>query len=617
MESNASGSSSTPTTGASKRRKPRASRGRGLRTTAGCLTCRQRRLKCDEGKPDCGQCTKSSRACLYASAKDQQLHPAQSIQANRPPNSDGELASPSRQPHSAPEHQQNATLKLSELLENATPGPTTSEVGSPLTTSTSLTTGAAPHYWYDLIAQDAVKNVDNYNFLANSGARWSFGSSSVHPTDSPVPVFQHSPKTSISTIPIRVDQPPGDSTPSYNTSEPPVLREHELKYLQHYLDVVAPILDLFDPQQHFRTHVLHLALRNVGLLKSVLALSAAYKARCSNWDSLVASNEVPGANGAGQPMADGDMAVQYYYESLNYLSKAMQYPGYPHSQEILANAALISWYEAFDTEASTNWERHLKGVFWIQRSQDTNGETTGLRKAVWWNWLRQDIWAAFRQGRRTLTIWRPTKTIDELDSEDLACRALYLQAKAVGYASDEIRQNLEFNERIEEGNVLLDALEDWHNCLPRIFRPLPSPSDLVDTVLFPPIWIHPPIFAAGMQAYYSAKILILLNRPSLGGRQEYHEIQKALDDCVAKICGIAQGPNALDVPLAFVNSQALFFGKFCQQFFVWMLSTAAGQCVRTTEQQEVLLDLLDKTLDTTKFPSKGLLDELRLLWSKS
>lgn len=548
MPSNASGSSSTPT--ASKRRKPRPSRGRGLRTTAGCLTCRKRRLKCDEVKPECGQCIKSVRECFYASAKDQDQDRLQS----------SPLSS-----RTQPSQQNTVPLKVSELLDNATPGPVPipapSDVDSPLTTTTSLTSGAAPQYWYDLIAQDAVKNVDNYNFLASSGARWSFGSSTTHSTEHPVPILQHSPKTSMNILPIHFEQPQGDTTPSYNTSEPPVLREHELRYLQHYLDVVAPILDLFDPQQHFRTHVLHLALRNVGLLKSVLALSAAYKARCADWDASLAGDWIPGNNGVGQPMPDAEMAVQYYYESLGYLSKAMQYPGYPHSQEILANAALISWYEAFDTEASTNWERHLKGVFWIQRSQDTNGETTGLRKAVWWNWLRQDIWAAFRHARRTLTIWRPIKLLHELNPEDLACRALFLQAKAIGYASDEIRQNLEFNERIEEGTMLLDALQEWYNCLPRIFRPLPSASDSSANMIFPPIWIHPPIFAAGMQAYYSAKILILLNRPSLGGRQEYHESQKILDDCVAKICGIAQGPNAVDVPLAFVNSQALFFGR--------------------------------------------------------
>jgi hypothetical protein len=31
------------------------------------LTCRQRKLKCDEKKPVCGQCTKASRECIPSS----------------------------------------------------------------------------------------------------------------------------------------------------------------------------------------------------------------------------------------------------------------------------------------------------------------------------------------------------------------------------------------------------------------------------------------------------------------------------------------------------------------------------------------------------------------------
>ncbi|KAK9495881.1 fungal-specific transcription factor domain-containing protein [Lipomyces doorenjongii] len=33
------------------------------RTRTGCLTCRKRRIKCDEGKPKCSNCTKSRRVC--------------------------------------------------------------------------------------------------------------------------------------------------------------------------------------------------------------------------------------------------------------------------------------------------------------------------------------------------------------------------------------------------------------------------------------------------------------------------------------------------------------------------------------------------------------------------
>jgi Fungal specific transcription factor domain len=338
----------------------------------------------DEDKPTCGQCNKSSRDCVYA--QDQRSSPRVSPSEDEP-------SAPQTEAVSVRSHQSgNGLLKLSELLENATPGPSPSDIGSPLTTTASFTSGNAPHHWYDLIAEDAVKNIDNYNFLTNSGARWSFEPRlSTRPSEQPNPpidatVLLHSPKSS---IPLRASQSgvqigSAGTEPSYNTEEPPVLREYELRYLQHYLEVVAPILDLFDPQQHFTTHVLHLALRNVGLLKSVLALSALYKARCSNWgDGMPPDDWNNPGTVTGQPMPDKDMATQYYYETLNYLSQAMLYHGYPHSQEILANAALISWYEALETEASTNWERHLKGVFWIQRSQNTNGEAEGLRRAVW------------------------------------------------------------------------------------------------------------------------------------------------------------------------------------------------------------------------------------------
>ncbi|KAF2032249.1 hypothetical protein EK21DRAFT_99125 [Setomelanomma holmii] len=38
-----------------------------MRSRTGCLTCRQRKLKCDEKKPICSQCTKASRECVPSS----------------------------------------------------------------------------------------------------------------------------------------------------------------------------------------------------------------------------------------------------------------------------------------------------------------------------------------------------------------------------------------------------------------------------------------------------------------------------------------------------------------------------------------------------------------------
>ena len=41
----------------------KAEPGKAKRVRTGCLTCRERHLKCDEGVPDCNNCRKSNREC--------------------------------------------------------------------------------------------------------------------------------------------------------------------------------------------------------------------------------------------------------------------------------------------------------------------------------------------------------------------------------------------------------------------------------------------------------------------------------------------------------------------------------------------------------------------------
>lgn len=110
----------------------------------------------------------------------------------------------------------------------------------------------------------------------------------------------------------------------------------------------------------------------------------------------------------GEANVDRTAAVQYYYETLRYLQTAMRYTTYKNSRELLATALIVSTYEMIDG-AGNGWERHLKGVFWIQRSREINGESGGLEQAIWWAWLRQDVWAAFRENRRCFSFFKPTK----------------------------------------------------------------------------------------------------------------------------------------------------------------------------------------------------------------
>ena len=134
----------------------------------------------------------------------------------------------------------------------------------------------------------------------------------------------------------------------WNTETRIELKRQELVYFEHYVSVVAPVLDLFDPVKHFANVVPHLALHNVGLLKSLLAVGACHMALSQDQD---AGNEVASQVQPGTPASSSSasptirmVAEQLYYETLQYLSQNLLYQSYTKSREILVTAIMISTY---------------------------------------------------------------------------------------------------------------------------------------------------------------------------------------------------------------------------------------------------------------------------------
>ena len=78
---------------------------------------------------------------------------------------------------------------------------------------------------------------------------------------------------------------------------------------------------------------------------------------------------------------------------------------------------------------------------------------------------------------------------------------------------------------------------------------------------FKPIWIHPPSFAAAIQNFHIGRILVLINQPSIGGIDEFRVRQRALDESVEIICGIALSHQSKELPSAMINFQAIYTGK--------------------------------------------------------
>ncbi|EMD01012.1 hypothetical protein BAUCODRAFT_60938 [Baudoinia panamericana UAMH 10762] len=564
-------------------------------------------MKCDEVKPVCGPCAKGNRQCVYGTLPTDtgdHGHALPSGPTMSPPSSrlgHHSQTSYSSNPDSRPVTQTWPTTPGAEdPLSIRSPQSTFS-------TSTGYGTEVAPWKWYGLLVGDAANgNVDldlpSLDSLSDAAlaqrcqlypngvtaAELASLRSPLNIAESVASLQNPAKLLQISAIaPTPSDSTGGtvDERQYWQAAEAVQLKDHEYDIFQRFVTGVSLWIDLFDPLKHFSTFVPHLALQNEGLMKAILALGARHL-------SIKPSN-------SGEANVDRTAAVQYYYETLQYLQSAMRYTSYKNSLELLATVLVVSTYEMIDGQGK-GWERHLKGVFWIQRSRDINGESGGLEQAIWWAWLRQDMWAAFRERRRCFSFFKPTKPYQLMDMWDMASRVVYILAQSVNYSSEEEKQQGEgdLEGRILRANTLLNMLEEWRSSISVHFEALPveGPSNRA----FRPLWVHPPALGTSLQMYSMARILLLIHQPAAGGYLEYLRRDKIITECIDTIGGIAL--KLTDDASRLMSTQCMF---------------AAGLFCTDLAKRVCITELIDDHSTQTGWPSNtNLSEELRAEWSQ-
>lgn len=464
---------------------------------------------------------------------------------------------------------------------------------SPETVASELwTTDLASTRWLGLLATDAAQ--------ADSGF-------SLAPSPAPEDEEQrraadlHGPPDATN-LESRLNEVSDPERKTWQADRDILLSNREAVLFRHFTERSARWLDFLDPQKLFSTYAVRLALRNAGLMNAILALSAKHLSKLEGGGhrNSNVSNGDTGEDSGGE-------WVRYYYETLRYVQEALTYTSYTASEELNATAIVISAYEMLDeSDGRGNWQRHLKGVFWIQRSQDVNGASGGLRQAVWWAWLRQDIWAAFREKRRCLSFWAADKDFSELDPHGLADRAIYLLSRAVNYCaysrlmeSSSLTEVSASGNRARAGSEMLAEMERWKSFLGTEFKPLPtsaSPSDV-----FKPLWIHPPEFGVALQAYSFAKILVLLHKPVSSGFDGYMKMQRSLSEAVDTICGVAM--ESTDEGCQLLSAQCLY---------------GAGLCVQDSLKRNTILSLIERSEERVGWtPMATWRDDLRKAWANA
>ncbi|GLA30966.1 hypothetical protein AnigIFM63326_009401 [Aspergillus niger] len=572
-----------------RRPRMRKSRGRGLRTKNGCITCRKRHLKCDEIKPICGPCVKKDKTCEY---------PASGRRSNDSPAFERAIAD--AVPVSGQEPTASPGQASAHVLNNPSPEIASYERHEPPGVGWSCSdadTNPPPPTVLDQLSTGQSPIAFQHNYLSPSNAsfaavRWFGLLASDAARDSPqLPSIENSHGTQSHSVDhLRIDglsQPYSlqyatqvlDSTLDSGASNGPTGHQEGSAVEEELIWQSREAIELLPTEHALFGHFIN-QIYNAGLMNAILALAFRH----------LALN--PGLDQENMPNKEA-AALQYYYQTLHYVQRAMRFSSYKTSLELLATALIISAYEMLDN-STNDWERHLEGVFLIQRSQTIHGESGGLHSAVWWAWLCQDIWAAFREKRKTLTFWIPQKPLSALLPHELAMRAIYITAKVISYCAESTTEENR-RRRIDDANRLRAMLEDWRQHRTVEFSPLPL-GRREHSSYFRPIWIRPAAFGLAVQFFSASCILLLVHEPSIGGLDQYLERQSAIKHYVEDICGIAM--TLRDNASSLMSSQAVFIGIFTQE----------------KRAREDILELLESCRARTGWPVRSLGVELQELW---
>ncbi|KAJ4251492.1 hypothetical protein NW762_011479 [Fusarium torreyae] len=552
---------------------PRYPRKRSLKA---CHVCRARKTKCDNVQPTCGFCASLNIPCSYDDTeKDHSTFDPASLEILRQLGqiitSQDELTQVVRS-IAATQSQATSSLAPAHQLHAVTDGLSWNAAGvqtQQLPHATDWFGGQSESASTTPAASASVAAVRWFGILANDASSEAFqdadvplgldgdllGTSPDCQVESDITPLQRAtriidaqpPGRGVSEEGIGVDSHATNTTEEslWQAPESISLLDREQALFQNFLHRICSWLDLFDPARTFSTRVPHLAVRNAGLLNAILALSCYHQ----SLDETIPPEQRP----------DQNTALQYYYQTLHYVQKAMRYSTYQNSQELMATTLMVSTYEML-RGSRKDWQQHLQGVFWILRSRQIEVETSSLESTTWWAWLRQDIWVAFREKRRTYSTWMPKKGYAELDSHELASRAVWIMAQVINFCAVDSSTETEGHlaGRLSWAKALRKMLDEWRSHLTVEFSALPTMGRQGSEV-FQPHLIHPQCFGLAMQIHHVSRILVTAHEPHLGGLQDFLKRQKVIQENIEMVCGI--GMTLTEDASSMLSSQCLFIGE--------------------------------------------------------
>ncbi|KAJ3464566.1 hypothetical protein MRS44_009352 [Fusarium solani] len=595
------------------------------RTRSGCLNCRRKKRKCDEGRPACGTCRRRSEHCewglkiTFRAENAQGLdgrHPSMRKMARRRPREfeildvtsevirdynapssllesedDDADVRPMGRPlntdkrsyltpptvESSPSSQRQTESAVADLLYFSQSGQTT-QSHSRVAIDPALQVSMDIEYPYMEQMQAFTPGDMSEDGIFLPGSAYhelhsTLRNHLIQETRSVAPTRSTTPR-------LDVNSTQGSSTiaetdvtlqiPDFHPSTTPLLSEEEECALwRNYFDEIAPWLDKFDRDRHFQQILPTMTKNNDHLRYSMLALSA------RQLELKRLSRPIEASPSTKKP-------------STSY-SPTFRLEGRPCSPKA--------------------WRRHLDGCASLMEAVGINGFVGGTEQALFWCFARMDVCGGLISSVKTLihvSHWASGSIEADVelfrsatDFEQWANYSVYLIAQVLDLLAPlpshtlqaPARNDSEFRARWLQ---LWEYLHDWYQQRPAPLHPImtiPSGKSPFPTILF-----SNPAAISGNQLHHTASILMLQNQPS-GIRLSLPAKPRSILWHARQACGISLS-----------NDHHGAWTNGIQPLWI------AGRCMSHPSEHKAILELLERIERESGWSTRWRAEDLREFW---
>ncbi|KAB8238737.1 Zn(II)2Cys6 transcription factor [Aspergillus alliaceus] len=532
----------------------------------GCLTCRQRHLKCDKTGAVCLRCQRSGRQCIPAPSKPEEV----TFRHGQ---------NPSLRPRGPPRYGESDLAFPDNQIWVETPPEVTFEDETGRTAADYHVVSAGESQLY---------------LRKMSESRSSTSVSTLPPPSTSSLLSPALSARALESARSQLDSPLGlinNLLPAdIMAGQQKLGNLNEAFLLRHFRRTIGAWLDVCDHERHFSVHAVERAPSCSLLLYACLATAACHLSHTNN--------SVP-----------PNTADQYHEQCIAILLPVVENTDFKTSIEILlASTVILRFFEQISSRAlSQDLQRHLlAGSVYIGSHIDC-AFSGGLAEASFWAYVMQDVQIAlatrsplrltigpFEEKLRLAWEHRTAQT-----DRDWAHRALWLLAETINYC---YQPNSRAHISSTTWEILKTKICDWEILKPDSFRPLHySPANTSLGRPFPVVWFTSASHAMATQHICIAKALIHELRTLhfvTNANQDARIIENDVVSNLSTVLGISLSTDD-DLPVRIMACHAL---------------SACGSWIRDPLSQTCLLDLLRITEAESGWPLASLAEALSQDW---